>query len=229
MARWAPERRDTLAAIVAMLRGLYPRGRVMIAIDGLTASGKSTFADDLATSWRDAVSGAPGASATTVLRASVDDFLRPRAARYARGRDSAEGRYLDSYDYSLLRRVLIEPFRMGGSTGFQLRGFDRDADRAFQSEWTTAGPDAVLIVDGSFLNRPELRGVWNAVIWLEADAAVRDARILERDGITPDSPTAGRYRGAGELYEATNPREAATLIVDNTAPAHPRQRFADSC
>ena len=229
MARWAPERRDTLAAIVATLQGNYPRGRVMVAVDGLTAAGKSTFADDLATSWRAAVSDPAGARETSVLRASVDDFLKPRAARYARGRDSAEGRYHDSYDYSLLRRVLIEPFRMGGSAGFQLRGFDREADRPFQSEWTTAGPDAILIIDGSFLNRPELRGVWNAVIWLEADAAVRDARIAERDGIAPDGPSAGRYRGAGDLYEETKPRETATFIVDNSDPDHPRLRFEDSC
>ena len=48
-----------------------------------------------------------------VFRASIDGFHRPRAERYARGRDSPEGFYRDSFDYSLFRRVLVEPFRDG--------------------------------------------------------------------------------------------------------------------
>jgi uridine kinase len=221
LSRMPLARRLLLESVVAELRHNYPRGRVMIAVDGPTAAGKTTFADDLAVAWR--------AAGSAVFRASVDDFLRPRAERYARGRDSSEGRYLDSYDYSLLRRVLLESFRMGGSTGFELRAFDREADRPFVAEWTTAGPDAVLIVDGSYLNRPELRGVWHAVVWLDAQTAERDRRITKRDGFEPGSPTAGRYAGAFELYAKTEPRAAASVLVDNTDPASPVRAFNDYC
>jgi uridine kinase len=221
LSRMPLPRRLLLESVVAELRHNYPRGRVMVAVDGPTAAGKTTFADDLAVAWR--------AAGSAVFRASVDDFLRPRADRYARGRDSAEGRYLDSYDYSLLRRVLIEPFRMGGSTGFELRAFDREADRPFVATWTTAGPDAVLLVDGSFLNRPELRGAWHAVIWLDAERAERDRRIEARDGFAPGSATAGRYAGAVDLYMASEPRAAASVLVDNTDPAAPVRAFNDYC
>lgn len=213
LARLAPARRELLEAIVAELRRRAPRGRVLVAVDGPTAAGKTTFADDLALAWR--------AAGADVHRASLDDFLRPRAERYARGRDSAEGRYLDSYDEPLLRRVLLDPFAMGGSTGFELRAFDREADRPFVATWTTAGPDAVLIVDGGFLNRPELRPVWDAVIWLDADPAERERRIHARDGIAPGSAAAARYTGAHALYLETSPREAAAILVENTDPAAP--------
>jgi uridine kinase len=221
LSRLAPQRRSLLEGVVGELRHNYPRGRVMVAIDGPTASGKTTFADDLAVAWR-AVGG-------DVFRASVDDFLRPRAQRYARGRDSAEGRYHDSYDYALLRRVLLDPFRMGGSTGFELRAFDREADRPFVADWTTAGEDAVLLMDGSYLNRPELRGVWNAVVWLDADPSERERRIEARDGLAPGSPTAARYTGAFDLYARTDPRTAATILVENTDPQAPRRAFNDFC
>lgn len=199
----------------------YGRGRTMVAIDGPTAAGKSTFADDLAEAMRK--------KGHDVFRASIDDFLKPRALRYAQGRDSAKGRYEDAYDYSVFRRVLIEPFGMNGSTGFVTKAWDEHRDRQIEPKWQSGPVDAMLIVDGSYLLRPELRGLWNASIWLDADAAVRAQRMLDRDGIAADSARGERYLGAYKLYEKTKPREAATIIVDNTDPESPRRIFTDSC
>ena len=49
------------------------------------------------------------------IRASVDDFHNPQSLRYARGRYSPDGFYLDSYDYDSFRRLLLEPLSPGGS------------------------------------------------------------------------------------------------------------------
>ena len=65
------------------VRRSYRAGRVIIAVDGIDGAGKTVFADGLAD-----VFAEDGAS---VFRASVDGFHRPRAERYARGRDSPEG------------------------------------------------------------------------------------------------------------------------------------------
>jgi uridine kinase len=219
--RWSPSRRAILESLTDELLHNYGRGRTVIAVDGPTASGKTTFADDLAEAMRK--------KGHDVFRASIDDFLKPRADRYAQGRDSAKGRYDDAYDYSVFRRVLIEPFQMNGSTGFVTAAWDEHRDRQIEPKWLSGPVDATLIVDGSYLNRPELRGLWNASIWLEADAEVRQQRMLARDGIEPDTPRAERYDGAFALYEKTKPREAATLIIDNTHPESPRRIFTDSC
>jgi uridine kinase len=221
MARWSPIRRAVLEALADELLHNYRMGRTIVAIDGPTAAGKSTFADDLAEALRK--------RGHDVFRASIDDFLRPRAARYAQGRDSAKGRYEDAYDYSVLRRVLIEPFGMNGSTGFVTAAWDEHRDRRIEPKWLTGPVDAMLIVDGSYLLRPELRGLWNASIWLDADASAREQRMRGRDGIEPGSPRAERYAGALKLYDKTKPREAATIIVDNTDPEAPRRIFSDSC
>jgi uridine kinase len=223
---WSPSRRAALEALAAELLHNYGRGRTIVAVDGPTAAGKSTFADDLAVELR---KRGPGTQGHDVFRASIDDFLRPRAARYARGRDSAKGRYEDAYDYSVFRRVLIEPFGMNGSTGFVTAAWDEHRDRQIEPKWLTGPVDAMLIVDGSYLLRPELRGLWNASIWLDAEASVREQRMRERDGIEPGTPRAERYAGALKLYEKTRPREAATIIVDNTDPDAPRRVFTDSC
>ena len=171
---------------------------MIIAVDGIDGAGKTVFADALAEVF------AEGGSA--VFRASIDDFHRPRVERYARGRRSPEGFYRDSFDYSTFRRVLIDPFREGGqtgaSTGFQLAAFDLERDTAVEAAWTTAPRDAVLIVDGVFLHRPELRGLWNWSVWLDVPVDVAFQRMALRDGTdpSPSAPSNARYRDGQELY-----------------------------
>lgn len=222
MARWAPLRRDVMASIVEEILGNYRRGRIAIGVDGRTASGTSRFADDLAREFE--------RRGLATARASFDDFLNPAAQRYERGRFSAEGFYRDAYAYDVFRRVLIEPFRMGGSAAFVTAAFDAQRDVALEPKWRTGPDDIFLIVDGGFLDRPELRGVWNYTIWLDAADEVRAERLRERDGIEPGSELAARYEGAHELYERdAQPRATAVAIVDNSDPEHPRRVFADAC
>ena len=219
--QWSQSRRAVLESLADELLHNYGRGRTIISVDGPTAAGKTTFSDDLADALRK--------KGHDVFRASIDDFLKPRADRYAQGRDSAKGRYEDAYDYSVFRRVLIEPFRMNGSTGFVTKAWDEHADRQVEPKWLSGPADAILIVDGSYLGRPELRGLWNASIWLDADAGVRSERMVIRDGIEPGSARAERYAGAYKLYEKAKPRDAATIIVDNTDPDAPKRIYTDSC
>lgn len=217
-------RRELLESLVREFAHNYGKGRTLFGVDGPDAAGKTTFADELALAFERA--------GFTAVRASFDDFHRPRAERYRAGRFSAEGYYRDAFDFSLFRRVLADPFRAGGSTGFQLRGFDLARDVPFESDWTTAPADAVLIVDGVFLQSPALRGIWNYLVWLDADREVRFARTVARDGADPDPAAESnrRYADAHRLYvRDARPNVAANAIVDNTDPAHPVRRYADYC
>ncbi|QEO10322.1 hypothetical protein FLP23_10065 [Protaetiibacter larvae] len=126
--------------------------------------------------------------------------------------------------------MLIEPFRMAGSAAFVTAAYDYVRDVPVEPKWRTGPADLFLVVDGVFLNRPELRGVWNYTLWLDADPEVRAERMRVRDGSEPSPELAARYAGAQELYERdAHPRQAATAIIDNTDHAHPRRVFADSC
>lgn len=210
------------------VRQHYRAGRVIVAVDGIDGAGKTVFADGLA-----AVFAEDGSA---VFRASIDDFHRPRAERHARGRTSPQGFYLDSFDYATFRRVLVDPFRAGrqtaAATGFQLAAFDVDRDAPIESAWVTAPRDAVLIVDGIFLHRPELRDLWDWSVWLDVPVDVAFQRMAERDGSDPDflAPSNARYRNGQDLYQrAAGPRVAASAIVDNADFAHPRRVYQDFC
>jgi uridine kinase len=206
------------------VRQHYRAGRVILAVDGIDGAGKTVFADSLAD-----VFAEDGAA---VFRASIDGFHRPRAERYARGRRSPEGFYRDSYDYETFRRVLIDPFRMGGSAGFQLAAFDVARDAPVEAQWVTAPRDAVLVVDGIFLHRRELRGLWDWSLWLEVPFRVAFARLAVRDGSDPDAdaPSNARYRQGQELYlRDADPRRTASAVVENSDLTHPVRIFGDFC
>lgn len=204
------------------VRRRYPGGRVIVAVDGIDGAGKTTFADGFAETFAE--------TGAAVFRSSIDDFHRPRAERYARGRTSPDGFYLDSFDYATFRRVLIDPFRDGaqtsGATGFQLAAFDLRRDTAVEAQWVTAPRDAVLIVDGIFLHRPELRDLWDWSVWLDVPDRVAALRLAHRDGSDPDpdAPANARYRHGQQLYlREADPAAAASAIVDNSDLAHPRR------
>lgn len=201
-------------ALAAEIRHNYPAGRVTVAVDGVAGTGP--FAAELVRAFRRAATPpVAGLSAVgDVFGARMDDFQRPREARELREADPGAGWYFDRFDVPLLQRVLLDPFRFGGSAGFQLAGFDAARDVPFESRWSTAGPDAVLVVDGPFLQRPGLRGRFLHTVYLE--------------GVWFGVPEV--MREADALYQAeAGPRFGATSIVDVGDPAHPRRVFADSC
>jgi len=216
MAQWTLTKRTVIDALTDEFLHNYSLGRTLIAVDGFDGSGKAQFADELAERLE--------RGSHAVFRASIDRFHLPRAERYANG-DSADAFYNSSFDYELFRRVLIEPFKLGGSAGFVTEAYDVARDAPIMMQWQTAPQDATLIVDGAFLNRPELRGLWNYSIWLDTDEVVASGRLRAEGG-----QLSARYPGAQELYLAeANPRARATAIVDNTIADAPRRIFADSC
>lgn len=224
MAIQVQSKSELIAALSDEILHNYGKGRAIVAVDGLDGAGKTVFADALAAQL--------GVGHRAVFRASIDDFHQSRARRYARGRDSAEGFYLDSFDYPTFKRMLAEPFRTGWIGSFNLRAFDLKRDVPFQPKWSSGPEDALLIVDGIFLNRPELRGIWNYSIWLEVDPVVALARVKARDAqeFEHDMANPERYSGGQELYlKEAKPVEAATAIIDNNDYENPKRVFADSC
>jgi uridine kinase len=86
------ERAAVLRAVAARIAALARP--VLVAVDGVTAAGKTMFADELA------VLVMP-----PVVRVSVDDFHRPEAERRAHG-EGPESYYHDTFDLPAVRTAL---------------------------------------------------------------------------------------------------------------------------
>jgi len=182
------ERAAVLAAVAALVDRLPPDRQARVAVDGVTAAGKSTFADEVA-----------DRTARPALRVTVDDFHRPLAERRARG-DGPESYYRDTFDLPALRATL-----------------------------DGASPDALLLVDGVFLLRPELAGTWELSIFLAVDRAVALERAIERDAARMGGREAARARYGSRYFpgetlylETVHPEQLADIVVENTDPDRPR-------
>ncbi|MCK4512020.1 uridine kinase [bacterium] len=221
LASGGPLTRDSLLAelahAIAATARSYP---IRVAIDGVGASGKTVLADELA--------GSLAGLGRTVIRASIDGFHRPRHQRYERGNTSPEGYLDDSFDYDAVRSRLLIPLGPGGSLRYRTAVFDFRTESAVDSQTRTADPDAVLLFDGVFILREELRGSWDFSIFVDAGFEVTLARALERDLSLFGSERAvreryeSRYIPGERLYlERCRPREYADAVVFNDEPANP--------
>jgi uridine kinase len=202
------ERAAFLAALTRRVIATRPDGVARIAITGVDGAGKTSLADALAplvTAHRPAI------------RASIDGFHNPRAVRHARGRTSPEGFYRDSFNLEAFRRVLLDPMAPGGTRRYRTAAYDHRTDSAVAIDERTAPANAVLLVDGIFLQRPELDEIWDLTILLDVPFAQTFARMAVRDGSPADETDPGnqRYRQGQRLYLAEcQPQARADILVD---------------
>jgi uridine kinase len=204
------EREQLLNVVAHHIIRLSPGRIVRVAIDGVDGAGKTTFADELA----DVIRALP----RPVIRASVDGFHNPRALRYRRGRGSPEGYFEDTYNYDAVKKYLLDPLSPGGSRRYRAAVFDHVTDMAVSAPELEACPSSILLFDGIFLHRPELRPYWDASIFLQVDFAVSVARCASRDGSSPDVIAIAnrRYVEGQRLYLlACEPAKRATMTIDN--------------
>jgi len=148
----------------------------------------------------------------------------PREIRYRRGRGSPSGFYEDSYDLPLLRRVLLDPLGPGGNRRVRTAARDVATDAELDPPVLEVAAGGVLLLDGIFLHRPQLRDVWDLSVWVEAPFEVTYARMAVRDGCPPDpdDPRNARYRLGQQLYlDACDPAARADLVLENADPANP--------
>jgi len=210
-------RREDLIEVVANRIELASSSLVTrVAIDGIDGAGKTVFADEMA--------AALSRRGRSVIRASVDGFHNPRQIRYRLGRRSPEGYFRDSYDYAGLQRLLLEPLGPGGSGKYRAAAFDHRTDSAVNAPEERAPAGAILVFDGIFLHRPELRGSWNFSVFLAVDFPVSIARCAVRDGALPADLADGnrRYVEGQKLYlTECEPTRYASVVIDNNDLAAP--------
>ncbi len=140
------QRIKEIADHIVKLNLTYP---TRVGVSGITASGKTTFANELAEEIKKR--GLP------VTRASIDDFHNPRVIRYTQGKESARGYYEDAHDYTAFKERLLNPLGPNGNLQYETISHNLVTDMPVQNEPLVALQNMVLIVDGTFLLKKTLR------------------------------------------------------------------------
>jgi uridine kinase len=154
------------AAISAILARPDP---TIVAVDGLSAAGKSTFAETLA--------GAAGPS--TILH--LDDFYRPMPAEKRAALTPAEGAEL-YFDVDRLARQALAPLRSGAAAHFQ--AYDWATDQL--GEWRNAPATQLVVVEGVHAADRRCRTFLDIIVFVTTPRQIRWERMMTRGQNDPD-------------------------------------------
>lgn len=185
----------------------------LIAIDGVDAAGKTSFAHELKENLR--------IKNKEAIVVSIDDFHHPKSYRYRLGMDSAEGFFYDSYQYEYFIQNCIVPFKSGiGQLMIKCFDIERDCESI---EYGSFDSETILIVEGIFLHRAELYKIWDYSIYLDVSAYVSWDRNLKRS--LESNPNLDiekyklrfhkRYKAGQELYsEKCRPKQRTSIVIN---------------
>lgn len=217
------DRLAMLDAILDRLCKLRQEHPLRVAVDGGTAAGKTTLAEELARR-HDERGGA-------AIHGSFDFFKVPPENR------TEQGLGAHIFDADALIEELLQPLGPGGSRRYRVATYDTWMRRSLRERPARTAPDdAIAFVDGAFLWTDQLQAWWDFWIFVEVDTSVATERYVIRDALWEDDPDpermrakfAERYLPAESAYaRAAEPWRNADVLVGNDDPARPRYTFID--
>ncbi|MGH0432216.1 hypothetical protein ACQVPL_23815 [Bacillus hominis] len=197
---------------------------IRVGVSGITASGKTTFANELAEEVKKR--GVP------VTRASIDDFHNPRAIRYTQGKESARGYYEDAHDYSAFKERLLKPLGTNGNLHYETISHNLITDIPVQNAPLVAPPNMVLIVDGTFLLKKDIEPLFDYKIFVDTDFEIARKRGAKRETEAfgsyekAEKMFLNRYHAACKMYiDEHNPKERADVVFQNSDLENPEVIF----
>ncbi|MFF0343841.1 uridine kinase [Kribbella sp. NPDC004875] len=215
------ERCVVLGELAGEILGVARGHPVRVGVDGCSAAGKTSLGDELAGVLRQRTD-------REVIRAGLDYFKRAPELRTKYPIDSPESYYFEMYDNDAIRERLLAPLGPGGDRRYTAAIREPNAKNVVDSPIRTATPQAVVIVDGCFLQRPELDDFWDLRIYVHVSFETVLRRGAARDEAWMASLAAAeeRYRnryipGESRYVDQVRPADRAQLVVINEDPANP--------
>ncbi len=189
---------------------IHERKCQVIGIDGMGGAGKTTVSEE--------ISEMLHAQEIPVTILHIDDFIHPRCVRYRDDVPEWECYYQLQWWYAPLLELLAA-YRRDGAFSGTVQLYNKEQD-CYGEQEITIPENAVIIVEGVFLQRPELKGTFDAVVYLDVPEHVRLERVLSRDGYIGDEDAIrakyeNRYFPAERHYaESCKPADGADFMVE---------------
>jgi uridine kinase len=174
---------------------------VMVAIDGHSAAGKSTFAQRLAESVGAAI-------------VNGDDFYRVMEPGDRTRLGPAQGADL-YYDWERMRDQALRPLHEGRAARYRPYDWEHNT---LMSRTISITPQPVVIAEGLFVARPELDSINDLTVLVVTDPQLRRRRQVDR----ADASQAWleRWDAAERWYYAhIRPPETFDVVIDGTSQA----------
>ncbi|MCU4989603.1 hypothetical protein OCF10_11745 [Bacillus cereus] len=217
-------RKQNIKEIIDRILTLKLTHPIRVGVSGITASGKTTFANELAEEIKKR--GLP------VTRASIDDFHNPRLIRYAQGKDSARGYYEDAHDYTAFKERLLKPLGPNGNLQYETISHNLKKDIPVHNEPLVATQNMILIVDGTFLLKKDVEYLFDYKILVDTDFEIARKRGAKREtevfGSYEEAEKIflNRYHAACKMYiDEHDLKECADVVFRNSDLENPEVIF----
>jgi uridine kinase len=155
---------EAVRAVSTILENRRKDGPLTVAIDGGGGAGKSTLARGISEAF---------AGRVAIIR--CDDFYRPLLGEKHLHLTPEEA-YENYFDWRRLRDEALVPLRAGNRALYQR--YDWATDRL--ADWSEIGPREIILVEGVFSMRPELRPLIDVAIFIETPRDERMRRMSAR-------------------------------------------------
>lgn len=210
-----------IANHILMLNLTHP---TRVGVSGITASGKTTFANELAEEIKKR--GLP------VTCASIDDFHNSKVIRYTQGKECARGYYEDAHDYTAFKERLLKPLGPNGNLQYETISHNLKTDIPVHNEPLMAQPNMVLIVDGTFLLKKDVEYLFDYKIFVDTDFEIARKRGAKRETEAfgsyeeAEKMFLNRYHAACKMYiDEHNPKSCADVVFQNSDLGNPEVIF----
>jgi len=170
-----------------------------VAVDGAGGAGKSTLAGAICAALRETL------QEIAIVR--VDDFYRPLHDDVRAALDAEHG-YRNYFDWMRLRDRALIPLRGGRAASYQRY----DWTTGELSDRVTVKPAPVVLIEGVYSSRPELRPLLDLAIFVDTPRDLRMRRMSARGQNASD--WIARWMAAEDWYlEHIRPADHADLVV----------------
>jgi len=178
--------------------------RLVIGLDGLSRSGKTTYVKSLL-DWLDD-------HHQELFVFHLDDHIEPRSKRYNTGNEEWYEYYYNQWNVDYLRENLFG--KAHSENEIELPYYDPESDSQTLGRVRISN-QCVIIIEGVFLQRPEWRDNLDFVIYLDCPREIRFQREGESTRSNIDK-FRNRYWKAEDFYlESVRPQDLADIIVKN--------------
>lgn len=212
---------QTVAHRLAAIKLPHP---LRVGIDGVSASGKTVLADELATALRN--------MNREVIRTGIDGFHNPPEIRHRRGSMSVEGYVEDSFDYAAVRKYVLDPLGAEGNLRYLPEIYDHASETNKRRDPISASADAILLFEGVMLFRHEIANAFDYRILVDTSfqealerAKTRDLKHFGNMQTLLDKYTRRFIPGQKCYLEEYRPAETVDATVGNENPDEPTLRF----
>ena len=193
---------ETFAALARVVMGRRPRlGTArLVAVDGPSGAGKTTFAGRLARALKGAsrlryAAAVPANTTIVPTDAFLDGWAEPLSV------------------WPALRSDLLDPLAAGRPGAYQAYDWTR---RRFGEQAVPVAVPTVLILEGVTSACAAVRAQLSLVVFVTGDAAVRTERTLARDGANIEAALRNWQAAETMYFQAERTADVADVVVDGT-------------